>query len=120
METNQSSCGPTTGASGGPYPATLKRTDQRQPGGTGLRSCTLMVKTMLAAAPVWALEIGSAIETEVRSCSVTPSVSSPTGSVTAVTPGALQEPVFSRRLPSGRVTRLLKTPSPEPFTALIL
>src|SRR3954463_8205303 len=74
IETNQSSCAPTPGAFGGLYPGTLNRTDQRQLGGTVARFTTFIVKTMLSAAPVVGLLIGSAIETEVMSCCACPSV----------------------------------------------
>src|SRR5205809_540406 len=87
IETNQSSCAPTIGAFGGLYPGTLNRTDQRQLGGTVVRLTTFIVKTILSAAPVVAFVIGSAIETEVISWVGCPSLSSPTGSETAVMPG---------------------------------
>src|SRR6266576_3295319 len=91
---------------------TLIRTDHRQSGGTVERSTTFIVKTMLSAAPVFGLLIGSAIETEVMSCDFCASVSSPTGSETAVMPCWLQEPVNSMRGVTESSRGLLGKPVP--------
>ena len=63
---------------------------------------------------------GSATETDVMSCCCKVSVSSPTGSVIAVTPGSVQAPVASRRGVTGSDTMLLAGPSPVALWATIL
>src|SRR5260370_397742 len=93
---------------------TPKRTAHRQPGGIVCRLATFIVKTNLPERLS-----GSAIETDVMSWDGWPSLSSPAGSKIAVTPGAWQAPVASRRGSTTRETELLDAPSPTPFTAVM-